>query len=76
MTRLRFLILFALTNTLLVASVSAVSAGGTVAVVVGVPLAVLSVAGVVVLARILVLTTPTGPRVSRADIKRLKNELR
>ena len=76
MTRLRFLVLFALTNTLLIAGVAAVSAGGTVAVLVGVPCAVLAVIGVVLLARVVVATAPAEPRVSRADVKRLKKELR
>ena len=76
MTRLGFLILFALTNTLLIASVSAVSAGGTVAVLVGVPFAVLAVTGIALMARVVVLTTRAEPRVSRADIKRLKKGLR
>ena len=75
MSRVRFLILFAVTNTLLILSVSAVSAGGGVAILLGLPSAVLAVAGVVVMARIIVLSTPTTARVPRADIKRLKKEL-
>lgn len=76
MTRARLLILFALTNTLLIVSVSALSAGGTVAVLVGVPCAVLALIGVALMARVVVVATPTRPRVSRADVKRLKKELR
>ena len=76
MTRVRFLLLFALTNTLLIVSVSAVSAGGTAAVLAGVPCAVLALIGVALLARVVVVATPTQPPTARADIKRLKKELR
>ena len=76
MSRLRFLILFAGTNTVLIVSVSAVSAGGSLALLLGVPSAVLAVAGVALLGRIVALSTPTAPRVARSEVERLKKELR
>lgn len=70
----RFLIVFALTNTFAVGSLSAFMSGGALGLALGVVLALLALAGFVVTARIIVLTRP--PRRRPAEARRLKRQLR
>lgn len=55
----RFLVVFALTNTLAVGAFSAFVGGGAAGVALGVVLAVLALAGFVITARVVVLALPS-----------------
>jgi Na+/pantothenate symporter len=70
----RFLIVFALTNTLAVGAFSAFVGGGAAGVALGVVLALLALAGFVVTARVVV---PARPARRRADeARRLRRQLK
>ena len=60
MTSLRFLLVFALANTAIAGAVSVIIAGGTPAVVLGAPLALIALGGFAAVARI-VLAAPSSP---------------
>ena len=70
----RFLIVFALTNTLAVGAFSAFVGGGAAGVALGVVLAVLALAGFVVTARVVVLVRPARQRTDEA--RRLTRQLK
>lgn len=71
----RFLILFAVTNTSAVAALNAFIAGGTASIVLGALLTLLALAGLVVIARIAILARPAA-RLDAAERRRLRKEMK
>ena len=69
----RFLVVFALTNTLAVGAFPAFVAGGAVGVALGAVLALLALAGFVVTARVVVLARPA--RRDANEARRLRRQL-
>jgi uncharacterized integral membrane protein len=70
----RFLIVFALTNTLAVGAFSAFVGGGAAGVALGVVLALFALAGFVVTARVVVITRPATR--SADEARRLRRHLK
>jgi uncharacterized integral membrane protein len=70
----RFLILFAVTNTLAVGAFSAFVGGGTAGVALGVVLALFALGGFVVTARVVVLARPA--RRDADETRRLRRQLK
>ena len=65
---MRFLLLFLVTNSLVVAAAAAATAGITA---IAASLAVLALAGLVVTIRVVVLARPAQPAVTRRDLQRV-----
>ena len=65
---MRFLFLFLITNSLVVAAGAAATAGTPA---LAVPLALVAVAGLVVTIRVVVLARPAQPAVTRRDLQRV-----
>lgn len=74
----RFLIVFALTNTLAVGAFAAFMGGGAAGFALGAVLTVLALAGFVVIARVVVLTRPSRPRRDQARLlmRQVEDDLR
>ena len=72
---LRFLVLFALTNTSAVGAVSAYLAGGWAWTLFGLLLSLLALAGFTVIARIVILARPVA-RLDAAERRRLREHLK
>jgi len=70
----RFLVVFALTNTLAVGAFSAFVSGGAAGVALGVVLALLALGGFVVTARVVVLARPARRDADKA--RRLRRQLK
>lgn len=65
---MRFLLLFLITNSLVVAAGAAATAG---VAAITVPLALLALAGLVVTTRVVVLARPARPAATRRDLQRV-----
>lgn len=65
---MRFLLLFLVTNSLVVAAGAAAAAGATA---IAAPVAVLALAGLVVTIRVVVLARPAQASVTRRDLQRI-----
>ena len=70
---MRFLLLFIITNSLVVATVAASTSG---AIVIAAPLGVVAVAGLALTIRVVILARPAQRTLSRSDLRRLVDATR